>query len=48
MLVIGIISLVQMNKIGIELVDIAERDIPLSNMLTKMSEHKLEQTMFLI
>jgi len=44
MLVIGIISLVQMNKIGIELVDIAERDIPLSNMLTKMSEHKLEQT----
>ncbi|PKG64177.1 methyl-accepting chemotaxis protein [Pseudoalteromonas sp. GutCa3] len=33
-----------MNKIGIELVDIAERDIPLSNMLSKMSEHKLEQT----
>ncbi|GAA79357.1 hemolysin secretion protein [Pseudoalteromonas sp. BSi20495] len=35
-----------MNKIGIELVDIAERDIPLSNMLTTMSEHKLEQTIF--
>lgn len=46
MVVIGIISLTQMNKIGIELVDIAERDIPLSNMLTAMSEHKLEQTIF--
>lgn len=46
MVVIGIISLTQMNKIGIELVDIAERDIPLSNMLTTMSEHKLEQTIF--
>ncbi|WP_240914490.1 methyl-accepting chemotaxis protein [Pseudoalteromonas sp. 31A1] len=44
MFVIGVISLIQMNKIGIELVDIAERDIPLSNMLSKMSEHKLEQT----
>jgi methyl-accepting chemotaxis protein len=46
MMVIGIVSLTQMNKIGIELVDIAERDIPLSNMLTIMSEHKLEQTIF--
>lgn len=46
MFVIGVISLIQMNKIGIELVDIAERDIPLSNMLSKMSEHKLEQTIF--
>jgi len=44
MFMIGVISLIQMNKIGIELVDIAERDIPLSNMLSKMSEHKLEQT----
>ncbi|MBQ4856955.1 methyl-accepting chemotaxis protein [Pseudoalteromonas sp. MMG007] len=35
-----------MNKIGLELVDIAERDIPLSNMLTTMSEHKLEQTIY--
>ncbi|MEL0631791.1 methyl-accepting chemotaxis protein [Pseudoalteromonas carrageenovora] len=46
MLIIGVISLIQMNKIGMELVDIAERDIPLSNMLTTMSEHKLEQTIY--
>ena len=34
----------QMNKIGQELVAIAEQDIPLTNMLTQISTHQLEQT----
>lgn len=34
MLLIGMFALVQMNKIAEELIDIAEDDIPLSNMLT--------------
>ena len=43
MMVMGLVAFSQMNKIGIELVDIAEQDIPLTNMLTKITEHQLEQ-----
>ena len=43
MLAIGVVSFTQMNKIGIELVDIAEKDIPLTNQITKIAEHQLEQ-----
>lgn len=43
MLIIGFVSINQMNKIGSELIDIAEQDIPLSNMVTKVTEHQLEQ-----
>ena len=44
MLAMGLTSFSQMNKIGNELVDIAENDIPLSNRITKIAEHQLEQT----
>lgn len=44
MLIMGMISLSQMSKIGTELVDIAEIDIPLSNQLTLITEHQLEKT----
>merc|ERR1711916_29508 len=47
MLLIGLFALVQMNKIGDELIDIAEDDSPLSNMLTKVTEHQLEQAILL-
>jgi methyl-accepting chemotaxis protein len=43
MLIMGLVSITQMNKIGIELIDIAEKDIPLTNKLTKIAEHQLEQ-----
>lgn len=43
MLIMGIISISQMNKIGTELIDIAEEDIPLTNAITKITEHQLEQ-----
>ncbi|PAU39830.1 chemotaxis protein [Vibrio coralliilyticus] len=36
-------ALYQMNKIGNELIDIAEEDIPLTKMLTVVTEHQLEQ-----
>ncbi|MDN3611952.1 methyl-accepting chemotaxis protein [Vibrio ostreicida] len=43
MLIMGGFALQQMNKIGIELVDIAEEDIPLTRMMTVLAEHQLEQ-----
>lgn len=43
MLVMGSIAVIQMDKIGTELVDIAEEDIPLANMITKITELQLEQ-----
>ncbi|WP_081305630.1 methyl-accepting chemotaxis protein [Vibrio coralliilyticus] len=43
MLIMGGFALYQMNKIGNELVDIAEEDIPLTKMLTVVTEHQLEQ-----
>lgn len=39
----GLASLLQMNKIGKELADIAEEDIPLTKQLTSITEHQLEQ-----
>ena len=45
-LLIGIMggtSYIQMNKIGLELVDIAEKDIPLANRISLITEHQLEQ-----
>jgi len=43
LLLVGGVSWSQMQKIGVELVDIAEEDIPISNSLTKITEHQLEQ-----
>jgi len=45
--VVGGIALVQMSKIGKELIDIAEKDIPLINSLTKLTEHQLEQSILI-
>ncbi|WP_077340909.1 methyl-accepting chemotaxis protein [Pseudocolwellia agarivorans] len=44
MLIMGGIALTQMSKIGVELVDIAEKDIPLTNSISKLTEHQLEQS----
>ena len=44
MVVIGSIAIIQMAKIGTELVDIAEEDIPLANMVTKITELQLDQS----
>ena len=43
MLVIGLVSVLSMQQIGNELVDIAEEDIPLTKALTKITEHQLQQ-----
>ena len=40
MMVMGLVSLSQMNKIGVELMDIAEQDIPLNNALAQITTHK--------
>jgi methyl-accepting chemotaxis protein len=41
--VVGLVGYTQMSKIGVELVDIAERDIPLTNQLVQITEHQLQQ-----
>ena len=46
LLVMGGFALIQMNKIGNELIDIAERDIPLTKSLTALTEHQLEQAIY--
>ncbi len=43
LLLLGGISLNQMQKIGIELIDIAEEDIPITNGLTHITKNQLEQ-----
>ncbi|CAH0540280.1 methyl-accepting chemotaxis protein [Vibrio marisflavi] len=43
MLIMGAFALIQMNKIGNELIDIAEEDIPLTKKMTIVTEHQLEQ-----
>jgi methyl-accepting chemotaxis protein len=43
-LIIGLVSIMQMEKIGMELIDIAEKDIPLTKRITKIAEHQLEQS----
>ena len=45
-LVMGVFALNQMNKIGNELIDIAERDIPLTKSLTVLTEHQPEQAIY--
>lgn len=44
MLLMGGVAIVQMAKIGIELIDIAEVDIPLTTNISKITQHQLEQT----
>jgi methyl-accepting chemotaxis protein len=43
MSIMGSIAVVQMAKIGTELVDIAEIDVPLANKVTKITEQQLNQ-----
>lgn len=43
MIILGWVSISSMNKIGKELIDIAEEDIPLTQALTKITEHQLQQ-----
>ncbi len=40
---VSTISLLQINKIGMEIVGIVERDLPLTEALTKITVHQLEQ-----
>lgn len=47
MIIMGFISLSQMAKIGTELMDIAEVDIPLTNAITKVTEHQLHQSILI-
>jgi methyl-accepting chemotaxis protein len=42
-LLLGAVSLIQMQKIGVELIDIAEEDIPITNALTQITINQLEQ-----
>jgi methyl-accepting chemotaxis protein len=43
----GFVSLSQMSKIGVELMDIAEVDIPLTNAITKITEQQLHQAILI-
>ena len=43
MFTLGGYAISKMDKIGMALIDIAEEDIPLTKMLTKVTEHQLEQ-----
>jgi methyl-accepting chemotaxis protein len=43
-ILVGWISLSQMAKIGVEIIDITEEDIPLTNALTRLTEHQLQQS----
>ena len=43
---VGGVAFYQMNKIGIELIDIAEEDIPVSNSLSQITQHQLEQAIY--
>lgn len=40
-------SIFQMNKVGVEIEAIAEQDIPLTQILTKITVHQLEQAIYL-
>ncbi len=46
MMLMGITAITQMAKIGIELMDIAEVDIPLTKHLTQVTEHQLQQNIY--
>lgn len=45
--VVGTVSFVQMDKIGNEITEIAEEDIPLIKILTEITTHQLEQAILL-
>jgi methyl-accepting chemotaxis protein len=45
-ILVGWISLAQMAKIGTEIIDITEEDIPLTNALTRLAEHQLQQSIY--
>ena len=47
LIIMGSVSLFQLQRIGKELFEIAEEDIPLTLMLTKATEHQLEQAIYL-
>ena len=46
MVILGSYAIYQMDKIGLALNDIAEEDIPLTKMLSKVTEHQLEQAIY--
>ncbi|MBQ4851808.1 methyl-accepting chemotaxis protein [Pseudoalteromonas sp. MMG012] len=43
LVILGTYSIAQMDKIGQSLMDIAEEDIPLTKLITSVTEHQLEQ-----
>ena len=47
MLIIGGVAISQMSKIGVELIDIAEKNIPLSSSISRLTEHQLEQSILI-
>jgi len=47
MVIIGGIAISQMSKIGVELVDIAEKNIPLSSSISQLTEYQLEQSILI-
>ena len=46
MLILAAVAIFTMQKIGTELVDIAEQDIPLTEILQKITVHQLEQAIY--
>ena len=47
MILMGGVAIFQMAKLGVEIFEIAEEDIPLTRMITKATEHQLEQAIYL-
>lgn len=47
MLILAAVAILTMQKIGNELTDIAEEDIPLTELLQKVTVHQLEQSIYL-
>lgn len=47
MMCMGFVAIYQMAKLGTEIFEIAEEDIPLTKMITKATEHQLEQAIYL-
>lgn len=43
LIIVSIVSIMALRNIGGELVNIAEKDIPLTNVVSKITEHQLEQ-----
>lgn len=47
LMIMGAIAISQMAKIGAEIFEIAEEDIPLARKVTEVTEHKLQKSIFL-